>query len=131
MQTLERVHTYLDDLLCIIDDHIETSRQSLTKTKKAKLCVNVKKSIFVLHDIECLGYILTREGVTPQPDKATAMLAPKEPTSVKILRSFLGMVQYYCDIWMKLSHTVVPLTDLIAECGETKTTTIKSTVKKW
>jgi hypothetical protein len=62
--------------------------------QKAGLHVNANKSSFALHEIEYLGYILTREGIKPQPEKVTAMQALWEPTSVKELRRFLGMVQY-------------------------------------
>ncbi len=48
------------------------------------------------------------------------MLNP--PNSVKELRSFLGMVQYYQDMWAKWSEMLGPLSDLVGECGETKTT---------
>ena len=48
------------------------------------------------------------------------MLNP--PNSVKELRSFLGMVQYYWDMWAKRSEMLAPLSDLVGECGETKTT---------
>ena len=77
-----------------------------------------------------MGYLLTRKVIKPQPGKVSAILNLKEPTSVKTLRSFLGMVQYYRDIWQKRSHMIAPLTDLIAECGVTKTTKAKGTVKK-
>ena len=39
------------------------------------------------------------------------------------------MVQYYSDIRQNISHMIAPLTDLIAECGVTKTTKAKGTVK--
>jgi len=39
------------------------------------------------------------------------------------------MVQYYRDIWVKRSERLPPLSDLVAECGETKTTK-KNKVKK-
>jgi hypothetical protein len=39
------------------------------------------------------------------------------------------MVQYYRDIWAKRSEMLVPLSDLVGECGETKTTR-KNKVKK-
>jgi hypothetical protein len=32
------------------------------------------------------------------------------------------MVQYYRDMWQKCSEMLAPLTDLVGECGETKTT---------
>ena len=82
---------------------------------------------FGFHDV---GYILTREGIKPQPEKVSAILALKEPTNVKELRKLLGMVQYYRDMWEKRSHLVAPLTDLVGECGQTKTTKKNGTKKK-
>jgi hypothetical protein len=66
--------------------------------------------------------MLTREGVKPQPKKVQAILALNLPNNVKELRHFLGMVQYYRDMWAKLSEMLAPLCDLVGECGETKTT---------
>ncbi len=51
-----------------------------------------------------------------------AILALNPPKSVKELRRFLGMVQYYRDMWVKHSEMLAPLTDLVGECGETKAT---------
>ncbi len=39
------------------------------------------------------------------------------------------MVQYYRDMWVKRSEMLAPLSDLVGECGETKTT-CKNKVKK-
>ena len=39
------------------------------------------------------------------------------------------MVQYYRDMWAKRSEMLAPLSDLVGECGETKTTR-KDKVKK-
>ncbi len=39
------------------------------------------------------------------------------------------MVQYYRDMWAKRSELLAPLSDLVGECGETKTTR-KNKVKK-
>ncbi len=55
------------------------------------------------------------------------MLNP--PNNVNELRHFLGMVQYYPDMWAKRSEMLVPLFDLVGECGEMKTTR-KNKVKK-
>ena len=40
------------------------------------------------------------------------------------------MVQYYRDVWDKRSHMVAPLTDLVGEVGQTKTTKRNKTKKK-
>jgi hypothetical protein len=93
------------------------------------LKVNAAKSFFCTHEIKYLGYILTREGIKPQPKKVQAILALNPPHNVKELRHFLGMVQYYRDMWAKRSEMLAQLSDIVGECGETKTTR-KNKVKR-
>ena len=134
MESLEFVRTYLDDLLILtkstFDDHLIKLRQVLDRLKQAGLRINCAKSIFASDEIEYLGYILTRDGIKPQEEKVKAILAIAPPKSVKHLRTFLGMVQYYRDLWSQRSHLLAPLTDLISECGHTKTTKRHGTKKK-
>ncbi len=61
----------------------------------------------------------------PQSNKVQAILAIKPPTGVKQLRHFLGMVQYYRDLWAR--RMLAPLTSLVGECSQTKTTKAKGT----
>ncbi len=70
----------------------------LTRLRDAGLKVNGSKSLFCAHEIEYLGYLLTREGIKPQPKKVQAILALNPPNNVEELRHFLGMVQYYQDM---------------------------------
>ncbi len=81
--------------------------------------------IFWALEIEYLGYVLTRDGIKPQSNKVQAILAIEPPTGVKQLRHFLGMVQYYRDLWARRSDMLAPLTSLVGECGQTKTTKAK------
>ena len=80
--------------------------------------------------MEYLGYILTREGIKPQPKKLQVILALNLPTNIKELRHFLRMEQYYQDMWVRRSEMLAPLTDLVGECGEMKTTKLNNTKKK-
>jgi hypothetical protein len=48
---------------------------------------------------------------------------------VKQLRHFLGMVQYYRDLWARRSDMLAPLTALVGECSQTKVTNAKGTKK--
>jgi hypothetical protein len=61
----------------------------LTRLFDAGLKVNAAKSLFCAHEIEYLGYILTREGIKPQPKKVQAILALSPPNNVKELDTFL------------------------------------------
>jgi hypothetical protein len=73
-------------------------------------------------------HIDQRRDQTPTK-KVQAILALNPPNNIKKLRHFLGMVQYYRDMWVKCSEMLAPLSDLVGECGETKTTR-KNKVKK-
>ena len=77
--------------------------------QEAGLHVNAAKSFFAEAEIEYLGYVLTQEGIKPQPEKVSAILAILPPTTVKELRNVLGMVQYYRDLWEERSCFLEPL----------------------
>jgi hypothetical protein len=133
MESLEFVRAYLDDLLCIsklsLEDHLDKLEVVLRRFGDAGLKVNAAKSTFCALDIEYLGYVLTRDGIKPQSNKVQAILAIKPPTGVRQLWHFLGMVQYYRDLWARQNKMLAPLTSLVGECGQTKTTKSKETKK--
>jgi hypothetical protein len=101
----------------------------LTRLQDSGLKINANKLNFCTLETEYLGYILTRDGIEPQLDKVQAMLALALPRNVKELHRFLGMVQYYRDLWSRHSDMLVPLTSLVGECGQTKVTKSKETRK--
>jgi hypothetical protein len=100
--SLEFIQAYMNNLLIItreiLDKHLQKMETVLTRLRDARLKVNAAKSLFCAHEIEYLGYILTRDGIKPQPKKVQAILALNLPTNVKELRHFLGMAQYCRDI---------------------------------
>ncbi len=96
---------------------------------QCRLKVNADKSTFCALDIEFLEYVLTKDIIKPQSDKVQAILAIQPPKGVKQLRHFLGMVQYYRDLWARRSYMLAPLTALVRECGQTKITKAKGTKK--
>ncbi len=102
MEALEYVRAYIDSLLVItrgtLEDHLDKLREVLRRLREAVLKVNAIKSHFCTHEIEYLGYILTREGIKPQPKKVQAILALNPSNNVKKLPHFLGMVEYYRDM---------------------------------
>ena len=134
MAALEFVRAYIDDLLCItkesLEDHLAKLRLVLQRLQDANLKVNARKSNFCAIETEYLGYILTRDGIKPQPKKVQSILALTPPKSVRELRRFLGMVQYYRDLWARRSEMLAPLTSLVGECGHTKASLKKKAKRK-
>ncbi len=119
MATLEFVRTYFDDLLIItkgnLEDHLEKLSMVLTRLQDASLKINTDDLNFCTLEMDYLGYILTRDGIKLQSNKVQAMLAQALLRNVKELRRFLGMVQYYRDLWARRSNMLAPLTSLVGE----------------
>ena len=134
MAFLEYVFSYIDDLLIIsrdsFENHLEKLEVVLKRLQDAGLKISAAKSTFRVHKCDCLGYVLIREGIKPQRKKIEAILAINPPTNVRSLRAFLGIVQYYRDLWEKQSKMLAPLSDLVAECGTTKAQKKKTGRKK-
>ena len=99
MVALEFVRAYHDDLLCLtkgsLDDHLSKLRKVFIRLRHARLKVNASKCSFCAIETEYLGYVLTRDGIKPQPKEVQTILMLTWPPNVKQLRRFLGMVQYY------------------------------------
>ena len=63
-------------------------------------------------EVEYLGYLLTSDGIKLQQKKIEAIKRIKPPKNPKQLRSFLGLVNFYRDLWPKRSHILGPLSKL-------------------
>jgi hypothetical protein len=79
------------------------------------LKVNARKSSFCQDSLEYLGYLVTREGIQPIPKKVEAILNLAKPTNRKEVRRFIGMVNYYRDMWPKRSEILAPLSRLTSK----------------
>ena len=113
MEGLDFVRTYIDDLLCLtkgtFEDHLEKLERVFARLSRAGLRVNAKKSFFARPELECLGYWITRDGIKPVSDKVSAILKIDAPKNRTELRSFIGVVNYYRDMWVRRSHVLAPL----------------------
>ena len=116
---LEYVRTYIDDLLVItkgsFENHLKDVHKVLCRMQEAGLKVNITKSFFAQTELEYLGYFINREGVMPIPRKVEAMKHLAIPKTRKQLRSFLGMINYYRDMWKSRSEVIAPLTRLTSK----------------
>jgi hypothetical protein len=116
---LDFVRAYIDDLLCItkgnFDDHLEKLERIFERLESAGLKVNAKKSFFARGELEYLGYWITRKGIQPMKNKVEAIMKIAEPKTRKELRSFIGVINYYRDMWIRRSHILAPLASLTSK----------------
>jgi hypothetical protein len=105
------VQAYLDDVLVAIKgsykEHLLSSEKSFEKLNTAELCI-----------FEYVGYLVTTAGIHPLPFKVEAILQLKAPKSMKQRSSFIGLVNYYHNVWKQRLHLLIPLTIVTkVSCG--------------
>ena len=73
-----------------------------------------------MHEIEYLGYMITRDGIKPQYTKIQSILNLKSPRTVKEVCIVLGLIQYYRDLWPKRSYILTPILEIIIKVRSEK-----------
>ena len=122
---LDFVLVYQDDILLLQrhgeteEDHLKKMETVLKRLNDIGFRANLRKSFFMQTEVEYLGFLLTTDGIKPQPKKIEAMTRIKPPTNSKQLKRFLGMVNFYRDVWPKRSHILAPLNKLSSKTGKT------------
>jgi len=126
---LEFARAYIDDLLVIssgtFEDHLDKLEQVLKRLQEAGLKVNASKSFFAREELEYLGYWITQEGIKPLSKKVEAINNLAAPKTQKQVRAFIGMVNYYRDMWIRRSETLAPLTALTSKNVKFKWTDVE------
>ena len=98
--------------------HLEHLRLLFERLQAADMKLKEVKYNFLKRHIQYLGHIVSREGITPLPEKLDSiqkMLPPKTPKEVK---QFLGLIGYYRKFVPRLSDLAQPLNALTRKgCG--------------
>ena len=111
----QRVFVYLDDLLVFSDsfeEHLVLLERVAECFVKAGLTLNVKKSKFCMREVNYLGYIVGEGGIRTNDEKVASIRKYPEPKTVRQVRRFLGMANYYRKFVKNYSALASPLHDL-------------------
>ena len=86
-----------------------------TRLQKVLIKVNASKSCLGAHKFDFLCYHVTRDGVMPVPKKVDAIQSLAVPNTRKQMRQFIGMINFYRDMWQKRSEILSPLAALTSK----------------
>ncbi|XP_055584991.1 uncharacterized protein LOC129737854 [Uranotaenia lowii] len=110
------VFVYLDDIIVVSDtfgEHLARLREVASRLNMANLSINISKSKFCVSEVGYLGYILSPQGLRPNPERVDSIVNYERPKSLRAVRRFLGMCNYYRRFIENFSAVVQPLTDLL------------------
>ena len=106
---------YIDDVIVFsstFEEHIHRLRLVFDRFRQANLKLKPAKCHFAQASVNYLGFIVSSKGVLPDPAKLAAVDSFPVPKSVKEVRSFLGLCNYYRRFVEKFASIASPLNRL-------------------
>ncbi|PAA60150.1 hypothetical protein BOX15_Mlig025062g1 [Macrostomum lignano] len=117
----KNVVSYQDDILIYGKTEQEHDNQINVVTRilqENNVVVNYQKSALKRSRVKFLGLDIGSEGICPAEDKMEAIRSLADPRSVKELRSFLGLAEFYSRFIKNLSTIKEPLAKLVRQDEE-------------
>lgn len=98
LRGLDFTYAYLDDFLIFSKDqktHEHHLRQIFSRLRDYGMVINSSKCTFGVSEVNFLGYHISAKGTRPLPTKVEAVQNFPAPKTVRELRRFLGMLNFY------------------------------------
>nr|KYP31821.1 Retrovirus-related Pol polyprotein from transposon 297 family [Cajanus cajan] len=109
------VVVFIDDILIYSRTHeeYEVHLQTVLQILKDKqLYAKLSKCEIWLEEVNFLGHVISKDGVSVDPSKVEAVLLWEPPKTVTEIRNFLGLAGYYRRFMEGFSKIATPLTQL-------------------
>ena len=81
----------------------------INRLQQAGLKLKPTKCPFVREEVECLGHLITPQGLKPNPKLVEAVRGFPAPQNLKQLRQLLGLSSYYCRFIPEYAKVAQPL----------------------
>jgi hypothetical protein len=98
IEGIENTSNYFDDIFIYsndIENHGKILSKVLIKLNEFNLKINKKKSYFFKSQILLLGCVISKSGITPNHEKLVNICGKERPTNGKMMKSFLGVANYF------------------------------------
>ena len=112
---LEGVLTYIDDVLIHSrnhDEHLHDLELAFQRIRKYGLKLSPAKCQFAAKEVAYLGYTLTEQGVKPGYEKLEAVKNFPVPKTIKNIREFCGLCNYFSHMMPNYVQLAGQLTEL-------------------
>lgn len=109
---------YLDDLLIFaqtFEEHLQNLEVIFKQLRLIGVKLNPAKCQFVEEEVAFLGHRVSADGIHTDPDKIASVQNWPTPTTVRDIRSFMGLASYYRRFVPNFSSVARPLNSLIGE----------------
>ena len=103
---------YLDDIIVysVTDlEHTAHLEMVMKALQDRELTLNPEKCSFRNAEVKLLGYIVSRDGISPNPEKVEAIKDMAPPEDCRGVQRFLGMAGYYRQCIPNFSEIAEPL----------------------
>jgi hypothetical protein len=110
------VVVFIDDILVYSkneDEHIEHLHIVLQRLRDHHLYAKLSKCDFWLREIKFLGHTISQDGISVDPEKVQEVMNWKPPTTVRQIRSLLGLAGYYRRFIPDFSRIAKLMTELL------------------
>lgn len=117
LEGLKNCIVHMDDILIwgkTKTEHNECVQRVLETLESAGVTLNKQKSEFCRDHVTYLGFILSKEGITPDPSKVKAIVDMPPPKNVKEVQRFMGMVTFLTKFIPNRSEIMEPISSLIS-----------------
>lgn len=108
----EKCLIYLDDVLIFgrsAEEHLARLKAVLQRVREAGLKLSPAKCTFMEQKVEYLGHVITADGIQTDHKKVEKIQSWPVPTTVKEMKSFLGLAGYYRRFIKDYAEIVRPL----------------------
>lgn len=115
LRGLDFTYAYIDDVLIAsrnMREHETHLEKVFERLQHFGLKLNLDKCVFAVPKITFLGHIIDKEGITPLHDKIDTINDFPIPSTIRQVRRFLGMVNYYRQFIPNCASIILPLTSL-------------------
>ena len=113
--------SYLDDILICtpcVKTHLDMLEKTFSALQRAGLKINPKKCFLAQSSVRTLGFVLSAEGISPDPKNLEKIAKWPVPRDVKQIRQFVGLTSYYRSHIKNYAKISTPLTDLLIKDKE-------------